>query len=83
MMGAVVSVPIHQIVSKEIDVDTKPFRDKYAKRVHGRNLSYPAGGADVHRLCNAVDRLTRLVRDLQAELPTDQQNEVERRLWNI
>lgn len=64
-------------------MDTKPFRDKYAKREHGRNLAYPPGGADVHRLCDAVDRLTRLVREMQADLPTDGQNEVERRLWYI
>ena len=66
-------------------VDTKRFRDKYAKRQYGSNLfdRYPPGGVDVIRLCDAVDRLTRLVREIQAELPTDLQNEVERKLWSI
>lgn len=81
-MGGV-SRTLHLIVRKEIDVDTKPFREKYAKREHGRNMAYPPGGADVHLLCDAIERLTRLVRDMQAGLPTDVQNEVERRLWNI
>jgi hypothetical protein len=56
-------------VQKEIDVDTRPFRKKYKKRHYGSNLfdQYPAGGADVIRLCDAVDRLTRIVREIQAE----------------
>lgn len=73
----------HFRVGKEIEVDTKPFREKYAKRKQGRNMAYPPGGADVNRLCDAVERLMRLVREIQTELPTDGQNEVERRLWYI
>ena len=62
---------------------TKPYRKRYAKRPHGRSMAYPPGGEDVLRLCDAVDRLQRLVRDIQRELPVDRQNEVERRLWRI
>lgn len=64
-------------------MDTRQYREKYAKRQHGRNMAHPPGGADVMRLCDAVDRLTRLVREIQAELPTDGQNEVERKLWDF
>ena len=64
-------------------METDEYRVKYAKRPHGRNTAFPPGGRDVIRLCNAVDDLKRLVRDIQLNLPTDRQNEVERRLWNI
>jgi len=66
-------------------MDTRTFREKYKKRPYGSDLfdRYPAGGEDVIRLCDTVDRLMRLVREIQAELPTDGQNEVERKLWNI
>jgi hypothetical protein len=46
-------------------------------------MAYPPGGADVKRLCDAIELLTRLVRDIQSGLPTEQQNEVERQLWHI
>ena len=64
-------------------METAEYRVKYAKRPHGRNMAYPPGGRDVIRLCDGVDALKRLIRDIQMELPTDRQNEVERRLWNI
>lgn len=66
-----------------MNVDTKPYRQKYAKRPAGRYMAYPPGGADVKRLCDAIELLTRLVRDIQSGLPTEQQNEVERQLWHI
>ena len=66
-------------------MDTRPYREKYAKRHYGSNLfnRYPPGGADVIRLCDAVDRLTKIIRECQAELPTDAQNDVERKLWGV
>lgn len=63
-------------------LDTNAYRVKYARRPHARGVSaLPAGGADVLRLCEAVDALMRLVRDIQRQLPTDEQNAIERRLW--
>jgi len=60
---------------------TTVYRRKYAKRQRGALIAYPAGGQDVYRLCQSVDSLERLVREIQRELPTDRQNDVERRLW--
>jgi len=62
---------------------TKQLRAKYRKRPYGNNVfdRYPPGGEDVIRLCDLCERLERLVRDCQRQLPTDQQNEIERRLW--
>ena len=64
-------------------MDTRSYRKKYAKREHGHNMAYPPGGADVIRLCDAVDQLLAIVRDIQMILPTEGQNDVERRLWRI
>ena len=65
-------------------METKHYREKYGKRPYGSNLfdRYPPGGADVNRLCDAVDRLTLLVRDMQRAVPADMQNEIERRMLN-
>ena len=68
-----------------MNMETQQYREKYKKRPFGNNLfdRFPPGGADVYRLCDAIDRLQQLVRDIQVKLPTDDQNEVESRLWNI
>ena len=65
-------------------METVEYRLKYAKKKHGRgHMAYPPGGRDVIRLCDGVDALKQLISDIQMDLPTDRQNEVERRLWNI
>ena len=66
-------------------MDTKSYRKKYAKKSFGKDVFFrhPPGGADVIRLCDAVDRLIQIVREIQFDLPTEEQNEVERKLWNI
>ena len=64
-------------------MNTKTLRHKYRKRFYDYGISnrYPPGGADVHQLCDAVDGLVALVRHAQHQLPTEQQNEIEQRLW--
>ena len=62
-------------------METAEYRVKYAKRPHGKNMAYPPGGRDVIRLCDCVDALILLVREMQIDLPTDRQNDVERKLW--
>lgn len=65
---------------------TKRMRDKYrAKQIGGGIFDRrPAGGNDVISLCDAVDRLESLVRDLQRRSATaEEQNRIERELWSI
>lgn len=68
---------------KDAALDTKPYRQKYEKRKHGRTIAHPPGGGDVIRLCDAVDSLIQLVREIQAELPINAQAEVQRKLLEI
>jgi hypothetical protein len=64
-------------------MNTKAIRHKYRTRSYGSEIfnRYPPGGADVHQLCDTIDGLVALVRHAQHQLPTEQQNEIERRLW--
>jgi hypothetical protein len=64
---------------------TQLMRTKYAKRQYGANVfdRYPPGGADIHTLCDIIDRLEVIVRHAQHRLPLEQQNEVERMMWGV
>jgi len=65
-------------------IDTSEYRAKYCRRhLPNGGVAHPAGGHDVLRLCNAIDRLTSIVRDLQCQVSTETQNEVERKLWEV
>lgn len=60
------------------------LRTKYAKRrTAAGQLRHAPGGEDVLRLCNICDRMEAIIRYAQAQLPTDQQNEIEKRLWTV
>lgn len=63
---------------------TKCMREKYRAKQIGSSIfdRRPAGGNDVVLLCDAVDRLESLVRDLQRRTENaDEQNRIERELW--
>lgn len=62
-------------------IDTKKLRAKYAKK-KTRNgvMQFPAGGQDVYELCDAVDSLRGLLRDIQRRVPIELQNEIETRM---
>lgn len=63
---------------------TKRMREKYRAKQIGGGLfdRRPAGGNDVVSLCDAVDRLESLVRDLQRRVESaEEQNRIERELW--
>lgn len=66
-------------------ISTHELRDKYAARrgstVGSRGWT-PAGSRDVLRLCNYADDLLELLRWAQRQLPADQQQEIERKLWD-
>ena len=46
-------------------------------------MRFPAGGEDIHKLCNAIEHLLAIIRSVQTQLPIEGQNEVERRLWMV
>ena len=61
---------------------TREMRDKYAMRPYKQEqYRYPAGGEDIVRLCELADDLLEIVRWAQCNLPTEQQQEIERKLW--
>jgi hypothetical protein len=63
---------------------TRHMREKYRSKSYGNGLfnRRPPGGEDVIRVCDLADRLEQIVRTMQHQLPTDQQNEIERQLWS-
>lgn len=52
-------------------MDTTHYRKKYAKQKRGNHEAYPPGGADVMRLCDAVDALVLLINETKASIPPD------------
>ena len=61
---------------------TTALRGKYAqRRTSAGKLRHAPGGEDVLHLCDLCDRLEQIVRHAQHQLTTEQQNEIERRLW--
>ena len=63
---------------------TKAMREKYIKLQLPSGLRRSApGGKDILKLCEIADRLENIVRELQHRLPTEQQNDVERKLWGV
>jgi len=64
-------------------IDTEEYRKKYALRKTATRWTHPAGSEDVYELCRVVDRLMAIVRDLQCQVSTETQNEVERKLWGV
>ena len=61
---------------------TTALRAKYSKRTTAAGqLRHAPGGEDVLRLCEICENLEQIIRHAQHQLPTDQQNEIERRLW--
>ena len=61
------------------------MREKYKPRQYAGGVfdRYPPGGGDVTRLCDVVDRLEGIVRSMQHKLDKEQQNEIEKMLWNV
>ena len=46
-------------------------------------MRFPAGGEDIHRLCNAIEHLLAILRTAQAQLPIESQNDIEQRIWTV
>lgn len=62
----------------------KALRKKYElKPDYIHRMRRPAGGNDVIMLCDVIDELEGLLRDIQHISPTDTQNIIERRLFAI
>jgi hypothetical protein len=61
----------------------KAMRMKYQKRKMklGFPDRYPPGGADIQMLCDKLDLLVDLTRDMQCWIPTEKQNYVQQRLF--
>ena len=59
------------------------MRNKYAKRKHGRNMSYPPGGGDIVLLCDVVDSLKKFAVDLISTRPADERDGLDWRLTQI
>lgn len=60
------------------------LRSKYARRpTSAAQLRHAPGGEDVLRLCDKCDQLEQIIRHAQHQLPTEQQNEIERRLLAV
>lgn len=63
---------------------TKSLRIKYTKRqTLAGQIRHAPGGEDVLRLCDICDQLEQIIRHAQHQLPTEQQNEIERKLWAV
>ena len=64
--------------------NTNLYRKKYEKKMDSAGrMRFPAGGEDIHKLCNAIEHLLAIIRSVQTQLPIEGQNEVERRLWMV
>ena len=60
---------------------TSAMRKKYAPVVDSAGrLRRPAGGRDIIYLCDVIDELEGLLRDIQQYSPVNVQNTIERRL---
>ena len=66
---------------KEMTI-TREMRKKYApvEDSAGR-LRRPAGGRDIIYLCDVIDKLEGILRDVQHSSPVSVQNTIERRLF--
>lgn len=69
---------------------TRSMREKYQPRerrdgLGGQGLfrAFPPGGRDIHTLCDAIDKLERLVRREQGAASVDRMNEIERELFTV
>ena len=63
---------------------TQQMRLKYQRRTLANGIErLPPGGNDVLLLCDHAEALERIIREIQTKLTTAEQNEVERRLWNL
>ena len=61
---------------------TKSMRKKYAPVVESAGrLRLKAGGKDIIYLCDVIDELEGIVRDIQHSSPIPVQNTIERRLF--
>lgn len=59
----------------------KKYREKYSKRVDSRGIKrFPVAGKDVNYLLDVIDRLEKIIKDLQCGLSTEEQNKIEMKL---
>ena len=61
---------------------TSAMRKKYASVADSAgHLRRPAGGKDIIYLCDVIDELEGILRDVQHSSPVNVQNSIERRLF--